>query len=198
MSHKRRALVSVSDKTGLAEFVLGLSRLEYEIVSTGGTRQHLLDAGLFAVEVSEVTGFPEMLGGRVKTLHPKLLAGILARRNMLDMEQLREHDIKPIEIVVCNLYPFSQTIAKPGCTFEEAIEQIDVGGPTMIRAAAKNHTFVYAITSPRQYTSVLRKLIQDNGSIDPAFGEELADNAFALTSKYDTAIKQYFKKRRNN
>jgi len=145
---KRRAIISVYDKSGVVEFAKALHDLGFEILSTGGTAAELTKAGIPVTSVSEVTRFPEILGGRVKTLHPAIHAGILARRTSEQQEELKNHEIEPIELVAVNLYPFEKTIAKPGVTWEEAIENIDIGGPTMVRAAAKNHERVTVVTDP--------------------------------------------------
>ena len=152
----RRALISVSDKTGLAEFAKGLAAQGVEIYSTGGTYRFLTDHGIVALEVAQYTGFPEVMDGRVKTLHPKIFGGILARRDhQEDLDSLSAHSIETIDLVVVNLYPFEATVAKEGVSFSEAIEQIDIGGPSLIRAASKNHAFVTVATSPAQYGSIL-------------------------------------------
>ena len=154
-----RALISVSDKTGIVEFAKALLPLGVEIVSTGGTAQLLRLNGVVVKEISEFTGFPEMMEGRVKTLHPKVHGGILARRDRADhVKSMEEHGIVPIDMVVVNLYPFAQTVAKPGCTLEDAIENIDIGGPAMVRAAAKNHEFVAVVTDPADYEPILAKM----------------------------------------
>jgi phosphoribosylaminoimidazolecarboxamide formyltransferase/IMP cyclohydrolase len=185
-----RALVSVSDKTGLVSFVKGLVELSYEIVSTGGTRRHLEEAGVPVIDVAAVTGFPEMMEGRVKTLHPLVHGAILGRPGLPgDAAAIREHGIVPFEVVVCNLYPFEQTIAKSGVTPEEAIEQIDVGGPSMVRAAAKNHAYVAIVSDPSQYEEVLTAL--KSGRLDEALRRRLAAAAFSLTARYDAAIAGY-------
>ena len=187
----RRALVSVHDKTGVVDFVRALTGLGVEIVSTGGTAKLLRDSGLPVIEVSEVTGFPEMLDGRVKTLHPKIHGGILARRDMPEhLAALAEHGIAPIDLVVSGLYPFEQTIARPGVTRPEAIEQIDVGGPAMIRAAAKNHASVAVLTAPSQYRAVLDEL-RAEGGLGAATRARLAQEAFRRTAEYDAAIAAY-------
>ncbi len=192
----RRALLSVSEKRGLTEFALELQKLEVEIVSTGGTARTLRDAGLSVVEVSEVTGFPEMLEGRVKTLHPRIHGGILARRDRKGhMMQLQEHGIRPIDLVVVNLYPFERTVARPGCTMEEAVEQIDIGGPCLIRAAAKNHDAVAVVVDPDDYGVVAEELQKSGGKIRKAMARALAVKAFELTSKYDAAIASYLRDR---
>src|SRR5215472_8029093 len=155
----RRALLSVSDKSGLVELARTLTRHGVELISTGGTRKTLADAGLPVRDISEVTGFPEILDGRVKTLHPRVHGGILAvRDNPQHQAALREHQITPIDLVVCNLYPFEATVARPGSTREEIIENIDIGGPSMIRSAAKNHHDVAVLTDPAQYPAVIDEL----------------------------------------
>ncbi|MFM8216785.1 MAG: bifunctional phosphoribosylaminoimidazolecarboxamide formyltransferase/IMP cyclohydrolase, partial [Pirellula sp.] len=163
----RRALISVSDKTGLAEFAKGLVANGVEILSTGGTHKFLADHGISAKEVSQYTGFPEVMDGRVKTLHPKIFGGILARRDRKeDLASLQEHAIDQIDLVVVNLYPFEATVAKPGVSFAEAIEQIDIGGPSLIRAASKNHAFVTVATNPNQYRSILEEFQTHGGTSD--------------------------------
>src|SRR5262249_34685917 len=188
----RRALISVHDKTGLAELAQALAALGVEILSTGGTAKAIRDAGVRVVDVSDATGFPEMLDGRVKTLHPKIHGAILARRDVPEhLAALDKHGITPIDLVVSSLYPFEQTVARPGVTREEAIEQIDVGGPTMIRAAAKNHTGVAVVTSPSQYGAVLDELRASGGSLSNATSFRLAQDAFRRTAQYDAAISAY-------
>ena len=153
----KHAIISVSDKLGLADFARGLADLGVEIYSTGGTRRHLETSGLTIQDISTYTGFPEMMDGRLKTLHPKVFGGILCRHDRPDdMQGIAEHGIVPFELVVVNLYPFEATIARAGVTPEEAIEQIDIGGPSLVRAAAKNHAFVAIVTSPEQYSAVLQ------------------------------------------
>ncbi len=187
----KRVLISVSDKRGIVEFARGLKNLDYEILSTGGTARQLSEEGVTVTNVSDVTGFPEILGGRVKTLHPKVHGGILARRHLKsDIEQLEEHKIKPIDLVVVNLYPFAQTIAKEGVTLEEAIENIDIGGPTMVRAAAKNYKDVAIIVNPKRYTEVLAEL-NENGELKSNTRFKLAVEAFAHTAEYDSLISSY-------
>jgi phosphoribosylaminoimidazolecarboxamide formyltransferase/IMP cyclohydrolase len=189
----RRALVSVYDKTGLVELARELSRLGVELISTGGTRQALAEAGLPVTDVAQVTEFPEMLGGRVKSLHPRIHAGILAmREDAGHMATLKEHQIAPIDLVVCNLYPFERTVARPGITHEEVIENIDVGGPSMVRAAAKNHADVAVLTDPAQYAQVVDELKSSGGALSLATRERLAAAAFARTAAYDRAIAGYF------
>ena len=187
----RRALVSVHDKTGVVEFARGLAALGVELLSTGGTAKLLRDQALSVREVAEVTGFPEMLDGRVKTLHPKIHGGILARRDVpAHVDALTLHEIPPIDLVVVALYPFEATIARAGVTLADAIEQIDVGGPTMIRAAAKNHAHVAVVTDPSQYAAVLDELVRTRGLGD-ATRARLAQEAFARTAQYDAAIATY-------
>src|SRR5262245_5920474 len=163
----RRALLSVSDKTGLVDFARELhTKYGVELIATGGTKKALADAGLPVKDVSELTGFPEILDGRVKTLHPAIYAGLLAKRDKPEhMRTLAEHKLPEIDLVVCNLYPFEQTVAKPGVTEAEAIENIDIGGPCMIRAAAKNFEAVAVVISPHQYEPTLDNLRQNNGSL---------------------------------
>jgi len=188
----RRALISVSDKSGLVEFAKALADLGIEIYSTGGSRQALVNAGVEARDVARYTGFPEMMEGRVKTLHPKIFGGILCRRDQAqDMQSVAEHEIATFELVVVNLYPFEATVAKAGVTREEAIENIDIGGPSLIRAAAKNHAFVTIITGADQYAEVLGA-IKDNGGTTLELREMLAAAAYARTAAYDAAIVAYF------
>ena len=188
----RRALVSVHDKTGIGELAQALSALGVEILSTGGTAKLLREAGVRVVDVSDATGFPEMLDGRVKTLHPKIHGGILARRDVPEhLAALAKHGIAPIDLVVVALYPFEQTVARPGVTQAEAIEQIDVGGPTMIRAAAKNHASVAVVTAQSQYGAVLDELRSSAGSLSDATRFRLAQEAFRRTAQYDAAIASY-------
>src|SRR5690606_6109659 len=183
-----RALLSVSDKTGLAAFARGLRDRGFELVSTGGTARALAEAGLPVVNVSEVTGFPEMMDGRVKTLHPLVHGGILARRdNPDDVESAKRHGIGLIDLVVVNLYPFEQTAARAEATFDELIEQIDIGGPSLVRAAAKNFRDVLVVVDPGDYGEVLRAL-DAAGGVSPALRFELARKAFAHTAAYDSAI----------
>jgi len=190
----RRALISVSDKTGLAEFAKGLVSRGVEIFSTGGTYKFLAEQGISAREVAQYTGFPEVMDGRVKTLHPKIFGGILARRDRQeDLKSLDEHSIDQIDLVVVNLYPFEATVAKQGATFAEAIEQIDIGGPSLIRAASKNHAFVTVATSPAQYPSILEEFSAHGGTSD-ALRRRLALECFQSTAKYDLAISEYLSK----
>ena len=184
----RRALVSVSDKRDLIPFATGLAELEIEIVSTGGTCRQLRDAGIVAIEVSEKTGFPEIMDGRVKTLHPAIHGGLLGRRGT-DEGVMREHKIEPIDLLCVNLYPFEQTIARAGASIDDAIENIDIGGPAMIRAASKNHDGVAVVVDPDDYDSVLEALRSDALTLE--YRRRLAAKAFAHTASYDTAITQY-------
>ena len=188
MFNVRRALVSVSDKRGLIPFVTGLTDLGVEVLSTGGTCKQLRDAGLSVIEVSEKTGFPEIMDGRVKTLHPVIHGGLLGRRGT-DESVMDEHNIEPIDLLVVNLYPFEQTIARADATIDEAIENIDIGGPAMIRAASKNHDGVAVIVEPDDYESVLEDLKSDNLSLQSR--RRLAAKAYAHTASYDTAITRY-------
>lgn len=188
----RRALLSVSDKRGLIELGRGLVRHGVELVSTGGTHAALKEAGLPVTYVSEVTGFPEILDGRVKTLHPAIHAGILARRDDPGhLAQLEAAGIKPIDLVVVNLYPFAATVARPGVTLEEAIENIDIGGPSMIRAAAKNHAGVVVLVDPAAYPALLAEMDANAGRVSPEFARARAVEAFAHTAAYDAAIHRY-------
>ncbi|MDR3234827.1 MAG: bifunctional phosphoribosylaminoimidazolecarboxamide formyltransferase/IMP cyclohydrolase [Planctomycetaceae bacterium] len=187
-----RALISVSNKMGLAAFAKGLHEAGVELYSTGGTRSFLEKEGISVQDIAAYTGFPEMMDGRLKTLHPKVHGGILCRRNNLgDMNALAEHNIKTFELVAVNLYPFEATVAKPGVSEDEAIENIDIGGPTMIRAAAKNHQFVSVVTSPEQYPAVLEQ-IQKTGHTTLQLRQSLARDAFKMTGNYDNAVSQFF------
>src|SRR5688572_979340 len=184
----RRAILSVSDKSGLIPFGKALSARGFELVSTGGTAKALADAGLAVINVSDVTGFPEMMDGRVKTLHPKIHGGILARRDHReDLQLAKQHGIGLVDLVVVNLYPFVETAAKPGIKFDELIEQIDIGGPSLVRAAAKNFRDVMVVVSPNDYDAVIAELDRDGGPT-PAFHFRLARTAFEHTGAYDTAI----------
>ena len=184
----RRAILSVSDKTGLVEFGKALNQRGFELVSTGGTARALADAGLPVVNVSDVTGFPEMMDGRVKTLHPMIHGGILARRNHPeDVELAKQHGIGLVDLVVVNLYPFVETAARPGIAFDDLIEQIDIGGPSLVRAASKNFKDVLIVVSPKDYDAVIGELDRPGGP-SPAFRFDLARRAFEHTGQYDTAI----------
>src|SRR5712664_1781106 len=174
----RRALISVSEKSGIVDFARELQRFGVEIISTGGTAKTLRDAGLEVRDVSDVTGFPEMMDGRIKTLHPKIHGALLSvRDNPEHQAAMREHDIEPIDMVVINLYPFEETIAREGATLEEAIEQIDIGGPAMIRSAAKNFKDVLVVVSPSYYDEVLSELRQNNG-VTQSLRQRFATRAF--------------------
>ncbi|MDQ3160887.1 MAG: bifunctional phosphoribosylaminoimidazolecarboxamide formyltransferase/IMP cyclohydrolase, partial [Pseudomonadota bacterium] len=184
----RRALLSVSDKTGLLELARVLAAHGVELLSTGGTAKALREAGLAVKDVSEATGFPEMMDGRVKTLHPHIHGGILARRSHAeDLEKARMHGIGLVDVVCVNLYPFVQTAATPGIAFHELIENIDIGGPSLVRAAAKNFQDVLVVVNPTDYMSVLAALDRDGGPT-PAFRFDLSRRAFAHTGAYDSAI----------
>jgi phosphoribosylaminoimidazolecarboxamide formyltransferase/IMP cyclohydrolase len=194
-----RALLSVSDKTGIVEFARGLTELGIEIVSTGGTARELATAGVPVREVSELTGFPEIMDGRVKTLHPKLHAGLLALRDDPGhMQAADEHDVELIDLVCVNLYPFERTASRERVTDAEVIEDIDIGGPTMIRAAAKNFAFVAPVVSPESYDAVLAELRESDRLLAPATRESLAAEAFAYTARYDTAIARWFQEKRED
>lgn len=187
----RRALLSVSDKTGVVEFAKALSQRGVELLSTGGTAKLLAESGLKVTEVSDYTGFPEMMDGRVKTLHPKVHSGILGRRGT-DDEIMQQHDIKPIDMVVVNLYPFAQTVAKPNCTLEDAVENIDIGGPTMVRSAAKNHKDVAIVVNSNDYEKIIEELDNHNNSLNWSTRFDLAIKAFEHTAAYDSTIANYF------
>jgi len=191
----RRAIISCSDKMGLADFASGLVANGVEIYSTGGTRRYLADYGIESIEVSEYTGFPEMMDGRVKTLHPKIFGGILARRDHVeDLAAMQNEDIRSFELVVVNLYPFEATVSRQGVTRAEAIEQIDIGGPSLIRAAAKNHHFVTVVTRPEQYHSVLEEVQASGGATSLPLRRRLAGEAFSMTCLYDQAISDFFRR----
>src|SRR5437867_5963387 len=182
------ALLAPYDKTGLKELALGLAELGFDIYSTSGTQRYLMEAGLTAHSVSTLTGFPEMLDGRVKTLHPAIHGGILARRDdPAHLAQLERHGIAPIDLVAVNLYPFEATVARPGVAYDEAVEQIDIGGPTLIRAAAKNHAGVAVLVDPVQYAPVLDEL-RTTARLSPETRHRLAHEAFRRTAQYDAAI----------
>jgi phosphoribosylaminoimidazolecarboxamide formyltransferase/IMP cyclohydrolase len=189
MSKIQRAILSVTDKTGLVEFARKLADMGVELISTGGTAKLLRDSGVGVKDISELTGFPEMLDGRVKTLHPKVHGGILHRRgNPTHCNAVAEHGIHPIDLVVVNLYAFEKTAAKPGVHFEELIENIDIGGPSMIRSAAKNFQDVAVVTSPADYASIAEEMDKSGGELSPATKWRLAQKAFATTAAYDSAI----------
>ena len=191
MMKVKRALLSVSDKTGIVELGKALADLGIEIISTGGTMRTLKEAGVPVMAVQDVTGFPEMMDGRVKTLHPKIHGAILAvRDNPSHVQDMKDHGITPIDLVVVNLYPFQQTIAKPGVTLAEAIENIDIGGPCMVRASAKNNKYVAIVTNPAKYGEII-DILKKDGEFTDAYRLELAREAFQHTAQYDTAIAAY-------
>ena len=188
----KTALVSVSDKAGVVEFAKNLSEMGVTIISTGGTAKQIAAAGIDVVSIDSVTGFPEMMNGRVKTLHPKIHGGLLALRdNPEHVKALTDHEITPIDLVCVNLYPFEATIAKEGCTLEEAIENIDIGGPSMVRSASKNNKFVTVVTNPSQYGTVIEQMKANDGCVDEAFRRDCARIAFGLTASYDAMISKY-------
>jgi phosphoribosylaminoimidazolecarboxamide formyltransferase / IMP cyclohydrolase len=189
----QRALLSVSDKRGIVDFARGLAELGVEIVSTGGTASALTEAGLEVRAIDDFTGFPEIMDGRVKTLHPKLYAGLLAvRENEAHLQQAEENDIEFVDLVCVNLYPFERTAAKRGVGESEVIENIDIGGPTMLRAAAKNHAYAAVVVKPESYDAVLEELRDAGGTLSMPTRESLAAEAFAYTARYDTAIARWF------
>ena len=191
----RRALISVSDKTAVAGLAKELSGYGAEILSTGGTARYLSQQGIAIRSIDDVTGHPEILDGRVKTLHPRVHAALLARRDLADhLEQCRKLGIELIDMVVVNLYPFEKTVAAEKVTLEEAVEQIDIGGPTMIRSAAKNFAGVAVVTSPEQYPQVIEQLRANAGALDLALRFELAKAVFRRTSGYDLAITNYLER----
>ena len=194
MADKRRALLSVSDKTGIVDMARGLEKLGFEIISTGGTERTLKEAGLHPVNISDITGFPECLDGRVKTLHPVVHAGLLARRDIPEhMQTLEKLGISRIDVVVVNLYPFKATVEKPGVTLEEAIENIDIGGPTMLRSAAKNYPGVIVLVDPRDYGEALERI--ERGEDDRQWRFSLAYKVFRHTAVYDTMISNYMQRK---
>jgi len=189
VSRIRRALISVSDKAGVVELARGLASYGVALLSTGGTARLLREAGLPVTDVSEYTGFPEIMDGRVKTLHPRVHGGLLGRRG-LDDPVMAEHGIEPIDLLVVNLYPFAETIARPGCSYDDAVENIDIGGPAMLRAAAKNHAHVAVLTDPADYQDALRE-ISAAGALSFATRQRLAAKAFAHTAQYDARVAAY-------
>ncbi|WP_107878677.1 bifunctional phosphoribosylaminoimidazolecarboxamide formyltransferase/IMP cyclohydrolase [Neisseria animaloris] len=192
MAAVKRALISLSDKTGVVEFAQALTKLGVEILSTGGTAKMLADAGVPAIEVADYTGFPEMLDGRVKTLHPKIHGGILGRRDLDEhVAKMKEHGIDTIDLVCVNLYPFAATIAKPGCTLEDAIENIDIGGPTMVRSAAKNWKHVAIVTDNGDFEKVVEELQSNGGILSDKIRFNLSCKAFSHTAQYDGMISNY-------
>ena len=190
----RLALISVTDKTGIVDFARQLTEeFDFEIISSGGTAKTLQSAGIPVIKVGEYTGSPEILGGRVKTLHPRIHGGILARRDWeSDLAEMEANQIRPFDLVVVNLYPFEQTIANPDVTTAQAIEQIDIGGPAMLRASAKNFAHLTVISNPKYYEQYLSQLRQNNGEISLEFRQKMAGETFALTNAYDGAIASYF------
>jgi len=186
----RRALLSVSDKSGLLELARELARRNIELISTGGTAKLLAEAGLPVREVSSYTGFPEIMDGRVKTLHPRIHGGLLGRRG-IDDAAMKLHQLEPIDLLVVNLYPFAATVARPDCRYEQAVENIDVGGPAMLRAAAKNHAFVAAVVDPADYSQLLAELESHAGATTLAMRSRLAAKAFAHTARYDAMVASY-------
>ena len=188
------ALISVTDKSGIVEFARSLEKLGIEILSTGGTARTMRDGGVKVLDISEYTGFPEMMDGRVKTLHPKVHGGLLGRRdNQQDIQMMTTHGIKNIDLVLVNLYQFELTVAKEGCTLEEAVENIDIGGPSMLRSAAKNFQYVTVIVDPSDYSKVLKEITEFGGTtLKTRF--ELAKKVFNLTWHYDRAISDYLQR----
>jgi phosphoribosylaminoimidazolecarboxamide formyltransferase/IMP cyclohydrolase len=196
MGKIKRAIISLSDKSGIVPFAKELQAYGVEILSTGGTAKTLRESGLKIMDVSEYTGFPEMLDGRVKTLHPKIHGGLLGvRDNPEHAKKMKEHGIIPTDMVVVNLYPFEATVAKPSCTLEEAIENIDIGGPSMLRAAAKNYPYVTVIVDPADYAPVLEEMKKNGGAVSKETNFRLAKKVYALTSRYDKAITEYLAKK---
>ena len=187
----RRALLSVSDKTGIVEFARELKERGIELLSTGGTAKLLVHHGIAVKEVADHTGFPEIMGGRVKTLHPKIHGGLLGRRG-IDEDVMREHGIEPIDLLAVNLYPFAETVARADCTYDEAVDNIDIGGPAMVRAAAKNHASVTVIVDPQDYRGILDELAANHGSTRVIVRQTLAAKAFAHTAQYDAMVSAYF------
>ena len=196
MAQIKRALISVSDKNGIMEFARQLSGYGVEILSTGGTAGLLRKEGIAVKDVSEYTGYPEMLDGRVKTLHPKVHGGLLGLRdNPEHVKTMEKHGIQAIDMVVVNLYPFRETIARPNCTFTDAIENIDIGGPAMLRSSAKNFRSVTVLTDPADYDRVLSDMKETGGSVRETTNFDLAVKVYTLTSAYDAAIAEYLKSR---
>src|ERR1700722_10801913 len=192
----RRALISVSDKTGVVDLAKGLIELGVEIVSTGGTARTLSEAGLAVRPIEDFPGFPEMMDGGVKTLHPRLSAGLLAvRSDESHLQAAAEHEIEPVDLVCVNLYPFEQTVARGNASDAEIVENIDIGGPTMIRAAAKNHAYAAVLVDPADYGPVLAELREAGGRLSMTTRERLASKAYACTARYDAAISAWFAER---
>ena len=198
MGKIKNALISVSDKTGLVEFVKELFSFDIDIISTGGTAKILKEAGITVQDISDYTGFPEMMDGRVKTLHPKVHGGLLAvRDNKEHVDAMQAHDISTIDFVIVNLYPFRETVAR-GADFAECIENIDIGGPSMVRSAAKNHDSVSIIVDPDDYSKVIDALKENDGETTSELRRSLAARAFALTASYDAAISNWFAKQQGD
>jgi phosphoribosylaminoimidazolecarboxamide formyltransferase/IMP cyclohydrolase len=192
----KTAIISVSDKTGLVDFARELGEMGVKIISTGGTAKALKDAKISVVGIESVTGFPEMMDGRVKTLHPKIHGGLLALRDKAEhVAAMKKHGIEPIDLVCVNLYPFEATIAKARCTLDEAIENIDIGGPSMLRSAAKNHKYVTVVTSPGQYGQVIEEMKKRKGAVTAELRSDFARAAFGVTAAYDAAISRYLDKK---
>ena len=197
MSKIERAIVSVTDKTGIVDFARSLSKFGVQILSTGGTARVLREGGIQVTDISEYTGFPEMMDGRVKTLHPKVHGGLLGLRdNPEHVRMMKEHGIQAIDMVVVNLYQFEQTVAKEGVTLDEAIENIDIGGPSMLRSSAKNFKDVTVIVDPADYDTVLKEMEERGGETSLETRFRLAKKVFHLTHQYDGAISQYLEKAR--
>lgn len=195
MAKINKVIISVSNKSGVLAFARELSKFGVEILSTGGTAKSLREAGLAVKDISEYTGFPEMLDGRVKTLHPKVHGGLLGRRaNPEHVSKMKEYQIDPIDMIIVNLYPFEETVAKKDCKLEDAIENIDIGGPTMLRSAAKNYEDVTVIVDPADYPKIIAEMQANNGAVSKATNFYLAKKVFQRTSQYDTAITNYLSK----
>jgi len=195
MSKIERAIISVTDKTGIVDFAKSLARFGVQILSTGGTARALREGGVEVTDISEYTGFPEMMDGRVKTLHPKVHGGLLGLRdNPEHIRMMKEHGIRAIDMVVVNLYQFEKTVAKEGVTLEEAIENIDIGGPSMLRSSAKNFKDVTVIVDPSDYDKVLKEMEERDGGTTPKTRFRLAKKVFRLTHLYDSAISRYLEK----
>jgi phosphoribosylaminoimidazolecarboxamide formyltransferase/IMP cyclohydrolase len=194
MKKIERAVISVTDKEGIVEFARDLQEFGVEILSTGGTAKKLREGGIKVRDISDYTGSPEILGGRVKTLHPKIHGGILGRRDVADhVSEMKKHDIFPIDMVLVNLYEFEKTVARKDCTLDEAIENIDIGGPTMLRSSAKNYKDVTVIVDPADYAMVLDEMSKNNGATTLRTRFYLARKIFAITNSYDRAISGYLK-----
>ena len=192
----RRALISVSNKEGVAEFAKALAAMGVEVLSTGGTAKALKEASVPVKDVAEFTGFPEMLDGRVKTLHPKIHGGLLARRDdPTHLAQMKQHGLEPIDLVAVNLYPFESTVARPDCGFEEAVENIDIGGPAMLRSSAKNFEHVTVVVDPHDYPKILEELRSGGGSVSRETRLALAKKVFMHTARYDSVISTYLENR---